>query len=243
MAVAPPRSTSRPWPTRTRAPSLRWSPLASPTTDESRGGRRRGRRWSGPAGRAGRAWAAARRSCAGGAPSRGGVAPAGIRRTRRATRSRWPGRSACACSPVRRGPGPSWTRRWPGGTCRDDDAAEVLDRYSDVGMIDDEAFARAWVTQPAPQQGAGPAGARRRAAPQGGRRRDVGAALDELDGDTEGRTARELVDRRLRRPPAGAGGTGAAGRDAGAQGLPGRRWRIGWSGRSSRDGSERQRRA
>jgi regulatory protein len=77
-------------------------------------------------------------------------------------------------------------------------AAEVLDRYDEVGLIDDEAFARAWVTSR--HHGRGLA---RRALAGELRQRGVdgqlvGAALEELDPATEAATARELAERKLR---------------------------------------------
>jgi regulatory protein len=80
----------------------------------------------------------------------------------------------------------------------DEVAAGVLDRYDEVGIIDDQAFARAWVTSR--HHGRGLA---RRALAGELRRKGVdadavGAALDELAPDTEVATARELVDRKLR---------------------------------------------
>jgi regulatory protein len=77
-------------------------------------------------------------------------------------------------------------------------ASSVLDRYDEVGMIDDAAFARAWVSSR--HHGRGLA---RRALASELRQRGVdhevvGAALDEVDDETEAATARELVDRRLR---------------------------------------------
>jgi regulatory protein len=77
-------------------------------------------------------------------------------------------------------------------------AAEVLDRYREVGMIDDAAFAAAWVSSR--HHGKGLA---RRALGTELRRRGVasetvGEALDQLDADTEAATARALVDRKLR---------------------------------------------
>jgi regulatory protein len=80
----------------------------------------------------------------------------------------------------------------------DEVASEVLDRYNDVGMIDDEAFARAWVTSR--HHGKGLA---RRALAGELRRKGVdseavGEALEELDPTTEEETARALVARRLR---------------------------------------------
>lgn len=74
----------------------------------------------------------------------------------------------------------------------------VLDRYDEVGMIDDAAFARAWVTSR--HQGRGLA---RRALATELRQRGVdadtaGEALSALDETTEAATARALVDRKLR---------------------------------------------
>jgi regulatory protein len=75
---------------------------------------------------------------------------------------------------------------------------EVLGRYAEVGMIDDAAFARAWVSSR--HHGRGLA---RRALGSELRRRGldpqtVGEALDTLDYDTEAATARALVERKLR---------------------------------------------
>lgn len=77
-------------------------------------------------------------------------------------------------------------------------AAEVLDRYAEVGMIDDAAFARAWVASR--HHGRGLA---RRALGSELRQRGVpaeavGEALRQLAPDAEARKARELVDRKLR---------------------------------------------
>jgi regulatory protein len=99
----------------------------------------------------------------------------------------------------------------------DDVIAEVLARYSDVGMIDDEAFARAWVTSRHHSKGL----ARRALAGELRRKgvadEDVGVALDELGDDTEAATARALVERRLRTERAAARRS-AARRAAGASG-------------------------
>jgi regulatory protein len=80
----------------------------------------------------------------------------------------------------------------------DEVSAEVLDRYSEVGMIDDEAFARAWVTSRHHGRGLARkalAGELRR---KGVESEAVGAALDELDPAIELQTARALVERKLR---------------------------------------------
>ncbi|MEU8086315.1 regulatory protein RecX [Micromonospora sp. NPDC049101] len=77
-------------------------------------------------------------------------------------------------------------------------SAEVLDRYDEVGIIDDAAFARAWVSSR--HSGRGLA---RRALANELRRKGVDGevateALGELDEETEADTARALVDRKLR---------------------------------------------
>ncbi|WP_203994112.1 regulatory protein RecX [Micromonospora lutea] len=77
-------------------------------------------------------------------------------------------------------------------------ANQVLDRYDEVGIIDDAAFARAWVSS----RHAG-RGLARRALANELRQRGVDGdtaseALDELDETTEAETARALVDRKLR---------------------------------------------
>ncbi|MEO3777364.1 regulatory protein RecX [Micromonospora sp. B11E3] len=77
-------------------------------------------------------------------------------------------------------------------------AAEVLDRYDEVGIVDDAAFARAWVTS----RHAGRGLARRALANelrQRGVDGDVASeALGALDAETEAETARALVERKLR---------------------------------------------
>lgn len=80
----------------------------------------------------------------------------------------------------------------------DEVAAEVLDRYGEVGMVDDAAFARAWVSSRHHGRGL----ARRALAGELRRRgvaaETVGEALEQVDADTEAETARALVRRRLR---------------------------------------------
>ncbi|WP_319462296.1 regulatory protein RecX [Micromonospora sp. RTP1Z1] len=77
-------------------------------------------------------------------------------------------------------------------------SAQVLDRYDEVGIIDDAAFARAWVAS----RHAGRGLARRALANelrQHGVDGDVASeALGELDEETEAETARALVERKLR---------------------------------------------
>ncbi|KPI04316.1 Regulatory protein recX [Actinobacteria bacterium OV450] len=80
----------------------------------------------------------------------------------------------------------------------EDVSQEVLSRFEEVGLIDDAAFAGAWVESR--HRGRGLA---RRALAQELRTKGVHAtlvqeALEQLDSDQEEQTARELVERKLR---------------------------------------------
>lgn len=80
----------------------------------------------------------------------------------------------------------------------DEVAGPLLDRFAEVGLVDDEAFARLWVEQR--QQGKGLAS---RALAQELRRKGVAdetvrEVLDEVEPDVEEEAARRLVRGRLR---------------------------------------------
>jgi regulatory protein len=80
----------------------------------------------------------------------------------------------------------------------DDVAARLLDRFEEVGLVDDAAFAREWVAQR--QEGRGLA---RRALAQELRRKGIDdevarAALGDVDETDEIESARMLVRRKLR---------------------------------------------
>jgi regulatory protein len=80
----------------------------------------------------------------------------------------------------------------------DDAASAVLDRFADVGLVDDAAFAGQWVRSRHTHRGLG-----RRAIAVELRRKGVAdgvakEALAEVDPESEDRRARELVDRKLR---------------------------------------------
>lgn len=80
----------------------------------------------------------------------------------------------------------------------DDLATRLLDRFEEVGLVDDEAFARSWVQ--ARQSGKGLA---RRALAQELHRKGVDdevarEVLDEVDPDDEEAAARRLVRKRMR---------------------------------------------
>lgn len=79
-----------------------------------------------------------------------------------------------------------------------DVAAELLDRFTDVGLIDDEAFARQWVESRHRSRGLAP-----RALAQELRRKGVGdeetkAALEQIDEADERAAARALVEKKAR---------------------------------------------
>jgi regulatory protein len=81
-------------------------------------------------------------------------------------------------------------------------AGRLLDRFEEVGLVDDGDFARTWVEQRQSAEGGGK-GLARRALAQELRRKGVDdetarAALDELDPADEEQAARELVRRKLR---------------------------------------------
>jgi regulatory protein len=80
----------------------------------------------------------------------------------------------------------------------DDAAAAVLERFDEVGLIDDAAFAGQWVRSRHAHRGLA-----RRAIAVELRRKGVaddvaGEALAELDAESEEQRARELVERKLR---------------------------------------------
>jgi regulatory protein len=81
-------------------------------------------------------------------------------------------------------------------------AGQLLDRFEEVGLIDDDAFARLWVSQRQSSAGGGK-GLARRALAQELRRKGIDdetarEALDEVDPAAEEESARLLVRRKLR---------------------------------------------
>ncbi len=79
-----------------------------------------------------------------------------------------------------------------------DVAAEVLARYAEVGIVDDGAFARAWVSSRHHGRGLARRALATELRQKGVDTETLGSALDELDPDQEAATARALVDRKLR---------------------------------------------
>ncbi len=77
-------------------------------------------------------------------------------------------------------------------------ATALLDRFEEVGLVDDEAYARAWIASRQPGKGLA-----RRALAQELRRKGIDdevarEALDEIDPDDEDAAARALVRKKLR---------------------------------------------
>lgn len=77
-------------------------------------------------------------------------------------------------------------------------ATEVLARYGEVGIIDDHAFARAWVTSRHHGRGLAKRALGAELRRKGVDSETVARALGELDPETEVATARGLVERKLR---------------------------------------------
>ena len=80
----------------------------------------------------------------------------------------------------------------------DELATQLLDRFEEVGLVDDAAFARTWVEDRHASRGLAP-----RALAQELRRKGVDEevareALDQIDGDEQEATARALVRKKLR---------------------------------------------
>jgi regulatory protein len=82
-------------------------------------------------------------------------------------------------------------------------ATRLLDRFEEVGLVDDEAFARSWIASRRSVGSGGGKGLARRALAQELRRKGIDdevarEALDEIDPDDEEAAARALVRKKLR---------------------------------------------
>jgi regulatory protein len=79
----------------------------------------------------------------------------------------------------------------------EDAASAVLDRFTEVGLIDDAAFARAWVSSRQAGRGLARRALRAELQAKGVDREVAAAALEEVDPQEEWDAARRLVARRL----------------------------------------------
>jgi regulatory protein len=80
----------------------------------------------------------------------------------------------------------------------DDAAAKVLDRFTEVGLIDDAALADGYALAQHRERGLAGRAVALRLRQRGIAEEAVRAAVDQIDGDSELMTARMLVERRLR---------------------------------------------
>ncbi|MET9646468.1 recombination regulator RecX [Streptomyces syringium] len=80
----------------------------------------------------------------------------------------------------------------------DEVAEEVLSRFEDVGLIDDAAFADAWVESRHHGRGLARRALARELRTKGVDSAVIDEAVGQLDSEQEERTARELVERKLR---------------------------------------------
>ncbi|MDQ8703452.1 recombination regulator RecX [Streptomyces sp. LHD-70] len=80
----------------------------------------------------------------------------------------------------------------------DDVAEEVLSRFEEVGLIDDTAFAGAWVESRHHSRGLARRALARELRTKGVDSTAIDEAMEQLDSEQEEATARELVDRKLR---------------------------------------------
>jgi regulatory protein len=80
----------------------------------------------------------------------------------------------------------------------DEAAEEVLSRFEEVGLINDSAFADAWVESRHHGRGLARRALARELRTKGVDSRLIDVAVGQLDSEQEEATARELVDRKLR---------------------------------------------
>lgn len=83
----------------------------------------------------------------------------------------------------------------------DDVAARVLERFDEVGLVDDEAFAGQWVRSRHRHRGLGRRAIAAELHHKGVAKEIADEALTEIDAESEENRARELVDRKLRTAP------------------------------------------
>ncbi|MET0978301.1 MAG: regulatory protein RecX [Paeniglutamicibacter terrestris] len=82
-------------------------------------------------------------------------------------------------------------------------AEELLDRFEEIALVDDEAFAEGWVRSRARSRGLARSAIRRELRDKGIEGEMAETALEQIDEDAEEATARDLVERKLRAPSMG----------------------------------------
>lgn len=80
----------------------------------------------------------------------------------------------------------------------DELAADLLDRFTEVGLVDDAAFARQWVESRHRSRGLAPRALKQELRRKGVADDDVAEALEQIDETDQREAARALVDKKLR---------------------------------------------
>lgn len=80
----------------------------------------------------------------------------------------------------------------------DELASALLDRFTEVGLIDDAAFARQWVESRHRSRGLAPRALKQELRRKGVTDDDASEALEQIDDDDQRAAARALVDKKLR---------------------------------------------
>ncbi len=80
----------------------------------------------------------------------------------------------------------------------EDVATRLLDRFTELGLIDDEAFAQAWVESRQRTRGLAPRALAQELRRKGIADEEAKAALEQIDDDDQRLAARALVDKKLR---------------------------------------------
>lgn len=80
----------------------------------------------------------------------------------------------------------------------DELAAALLDRFTEVGLVDDAAFARQWVESRHRSRGLAPRALKQELRRKGVTDDDAAEALEQIDDDDQRAAARALVDKKLR---------------------------------------------
>ncbi|WIV45060.1 regulatory protein RecX [Glutamicibacter nicotianae] len=88
--------------------------------------------------------------------------------------------------------------------CPEDIADEVIDRYAEINLVDDERFAKSWVVARARSRGLARGAIKRELRTKGVDDELAAEALEQIDDEAEEQRARELVRAKLRPESMGA---------------------------------------
>lgn len=82
-------------------------------------------------------------------------------------------------------------------------AEELLERFEEIELVDDEAFAEGWVRSRARSRGLARSAIKRELREKGIEGELAESALEQIDDESEEETARDLVERKMRAPSTG----------------------------------------